>query len=402
MWRTLDEGSGPTTDGSLTLTGAIRPDERPGGVAEILVQSVPRPGAKDGSADGAFADPADYDFAISHLTDTQYLTEAYPEVYAEMVGLDRREPRPPQDRVRDAHRRSRAELGRSGSDRAARASRVRDRIEHRGGCWMTPTCPTACCRATTTTSGASPSDLFNEYFGPDRYEGTAWYGGSIAPGDNSGELLHVRPRGRPKFLMLSLPYAYGEREIAWAEDVVAQHPDPNVDRLHARARHSRRPRQPGGPLELVAMGVAWRPALAARRRAESQRRRRAVRALPRPRQDRHRGRRRHRRGTPSWRSLADYQEFRTHSGERSTGFQRLLQFDLAGGRVAVDTLSSTLGAMTVYPYDYEQFVPDNGQRITASNARPWQILADGLQDRYTGPTTTIHGRRSRSSTRRPS
>ena len=32
--------------------------------------------------------------------------------------------------------------------------------------------------------------------------------------------------------------------------------------------------------------------------------------------------------------VADYQEFRTAPGERSTGFERLLQFDLGGGRVA--------------------------------------------------------------------
>ena len=82
-------------------------------------------------------------------------------------------------------------------------------------------------------------------------------------------------------------------------------------------------------------------------------------------------------------SLADYQEFRTHTGERATGFARLLQFDIGADRVGVDALSSTLGAMTSYSYDYEQFRPDNGSESTASNDRPWRIIADGLQSRYT-------------------
>ena len=65
--------------------------------------------------------------------------------------------------------------------------------------------------------------------------------------------------------------------------------------------------------------------------------------------------------------LADYQEFRSHTGERAKGFQRLLQFDLAGGSISVDTISvdtisSNLDAHASHPYDYEPFLPDNGTR----------------------------------------
>ena len=42
--------------------------------------------------------------------------------------------------------------------------------------------------------------------------------------------------------------------------------------------------------------------------------------------------------------LADYQEFRTHTGERATGFFRMLQFDLDQGAIAVDTRSMRLDA----------------------------------------------------------
>lgn len=57
--------------------------------------------------------------------------------------------------------------------------------------------------------------------------------------------------------------------------------------------------------------------------------------------------------------------------------------DWVRSRVVVDALSSTLGEMASFSYDYEQFLPDNGGESTASNDRPWRILADGLQNRYT-------------------
>ena len=80
--------------------------------------------------------------------------------------------------------------------------------------------------------------------------------------------------------------------------------------------------------------------------------------------------------------LADYQEFRTHTGERASGFQRLLQIDLASGSVAVDTFSLRLEASSSADYDYQQFRPDDGSATSASNVRPWRIVAAGLQGRY--------------------
>jgi hypothetical protein len=81
--------------------------------------------------------------------------------------------------------------------------------------------------------------------------------------------------------------------------------------------------------------------------------------------------------------LADYQEFRTHDGERATGFQRLLQIDLASQTVAVDTFSATLSESSSIEHDYPQFVPDTGLSTSPSNMRPWNIVAIGAQGRYT-------------------
>jgi hypothetical protein len=81
--------------------------------------------------------------------------------------------------------------------------------------------------------------------------------------------------------------------------------------------------------------------------------------------------------------LADYQEFRTHTGERATGFQRLLQIDLASSTVAVDTFSVRLDASASFDYDYQQFRPDSGRSNSLSNERPWRIVEAGVQNRYT-------------------
>jgi len=225
------------------------------------------------------------------------------------------------------------------------------------------------------------NDLFNEYFPPSRYANERWYGGSISDGDNSANFSLIDAPGA-RLLMLSLPYAYGEREIAWAAEVVAQHPDRNVivsTHEHVSPATLDAPVQRSADSRWLSRAdELWDRVIAPNRNV--------VAVLSG-----------HFHGIGKIVTadaggiaghtvvelLADYQEFRTHTGERATGFQRLLQFDLAGGAIAVDTFSQTLGAHAAFPYDYEQFVPENGSEGTPANARPWEILADGLQDRYT-------------------
>ncbi len=181
--------------------------------------------------------------------------------------------------------------------------------------------------------------------------------------------------------MLSLPYAYGDRELDWAAEVVAEHPDHNVilsthehvtpktvDAAAGRAVASRwtsraqdlwdRVIAPNRNVVLVLAGHFHGLGKLTTENAGG---------IP---------------GHTVVELLADYQEFRTHTGERATGFQRLLQLDLASGTVAVDTFSAHLGASASFEYDYRQFVPENGSVTAPSNARPWRIVAAGLQDRY--------------------
>ncbi len=224
------------------------------------------------------------------------------------------------------------------------------------------------------------NDLFNEYFGPERYEGTEWYGGSIAPGDNSANFSTFERDGA-KFLMLSLPYAYGEREMVWAEEIVTSHPDYNViisthehvmpKTLEESAHRSSNSRWVSHGAEL------WERVIAPNRNVVivlsghfhglGQLVTENAGGIE---------------GHTVVELLADYQEFRTHTGERATGFFRMLQFDLDQGAIAVDTRSMRLDATISAEYDYRQFLPDNGLATTPSNVRPWNIVETGLQNRY--------------------
>ncbi|MEO5920972.1 MAG: hypothetical protein ABIQ01_07500, partial [Pseudolysinimonas sp.] len=223
--------------------------------------------------------------------------------------------------------------------------------------------------------------LFNDYFPVSRYAGQPWFGGSIAPDDNSANYSTFERAGA-RVLMLSLPYAYGETEIAWASDVVTSHPDYNVvistheyvtaKTVEVAAGHSVNSRwvSHGGQLwdEVIAPNRNVVLVLAGHFHGVGQIVNVDAGGIS---------------GHTVVEMLADYQEFRTHTGERGTGFQRLLQIDLASGTVAVDTFSARLDAAASFPYDYRQFVPDNGMPSTLSNERPWAIVEAGLQNRYT-------------------
>jgi hypothetical protein len=225
------------------------------------------------------------------------------------------------------------------------------------------------------------NDLFNEYFGPSRYADAEAYGGSVGEGDNSANYSTFERAGA-KFLMLSLPYAYGDDVIAWASGVVTSHPDYNVvvsthehvtpktDLDDAHRSASSRWVSNGQKLwdEVIAPNRNVVVVLSGHFHGLGQIRTENAGGIE---------------GHDVVELLADYQEFRTHTGERATGFQRLLQIDLASSTIAVDTLSVRLGASASFEYDYPQFTTDNGLSNSISNERPWNVVAAGLQNRYT-------------------
>lgn len=386
-WRALDDTAVSATAGvpeaatrtSVALSGALRGTDIVDGRAEVLVQAGPL-GESPLSDDEPLAAPSDYDFAFAHLTDTQYLVEAYPEVYADMVGwvIANADPR-----------------------KIAFSVHTGDLIQN----WVDPDQPIERARREYETASAIQSvlddagvansvlpgnhdtkrgidsDLFNRYFGPDRYADTPWYGDSIGPDDNTANYSTFTVQGA-RMLMLSLPYGYGEREVVWAGDVVTRHPGYNVviathehvmpKTLESVAHRSSASRWLSRADDLWSRVIAPNrnvvAVLSGHYHGLGQIITEDAGGIP---------------GHTVVEILADYQEFRTHTGERATGFSRLLQVDLAGGRIAVDALSATLDEETSAPYDYEQFVRDDGHESTPSNDRPWEVVADGLQRRYT-------------------
>lgn len=376
-WRALDAGAGPEVE----LAGTLAEGDLDDGRVTLLVQDGPRTAATlSTSRDGAFEDPDGYDLAISHLTDTQYLAESYPDVYARMVSwiAENAESRKidfavhtgdlVQNWVDPAQSEDRARL------EFERASAIQAILDDAG-------IANSVLPGNHDNKRGITNDLYNEYFGPDRYTRMPGYGGSIAPGDNSASFSTFTSAGA-RFLVLSLPYAYGDRELGWAEEVVAAHPEHNVvvathEHLTPKDRHVGTQRATANRWVSRADEL-WSRVIAPNRNVV------LVLAghyhgLGRIVTENAGGIE----GHTVVELLADYQEFRTHTGERATGFQRLLQIDLAAGAIAVDTFSVLVEDAAAHPYDYRQFTPDSGQPNSFSNDRPWRIVEAGLQQRYT-------------------
>lgn len=380
-WRPLATATADAAGTPVTLSGALEAADLADGRVTLLVQDLPRSGpAMTSGIDGRLQDPGDYDLAISHITDTQYLSESYPEVYAQLVSwiADNAGPR------KIAFATHTGDLIQNwvdpdqSEDRARReferASAIQAILDDAG-------VPNSVLPGNHDNKRGVTAELFNEYFGPDRYAGQPWYRGSIAPEDNGANWSTFEQAGA-KFLMISLPYAYGDAEMAWASRIIEAHPESNVIvSTHEHVTPLTAEVQAGRSANSrwVSRGAdLWERVIAPNRNV--------VLVLSG-----------HFHGLGQITTedaggieghtvvelLADYQEFRTHDGERATGFQRLLQLDLASGEVAIDTFSVGLGATASYPYDYRQFVPDNGLATTPSNARPWRIVESGLQGRYT-------------------
>ncbi|WP_395242819.1 lamin tail domain-containing protein [Agromyces sp. MMS24-K17] len=385
-WQELDRVLAPAASGGappavpVELVGAPTGVEASGPAVDLLVQVVPRGTIVSARVGHGFEDPGAYDLSIAHLTDTQYLTEAHPEAYAEAVSWI----------VANRDARKIAFAAHTGdlvqnwvdpdqSEALARrefatASRMQAVLDDAG-------VPNSVLPGNHDSKRGMTVDLFNEAFPPSRYEQHGWYGDSIAPGDNSASWSGFSAAGAP-FLVLSLPYAYGERELAWAEGVVAEHPDANVviaTHEHVRPKEVETAARRSVDSRWVSRGgELWDRVIA-----------------PNPNVVLVLSGHFHGIGTLVTEDaggiaghtvvemVADYQEFRTHTGERATAFERLLQVDLAGGAIAVDTYSGVLGVHESHPYDYVQFVPETGDPTAPSSMRPWQVVAAGVQGRYT-------------------
>ena len=375
-WRLLQAGSGE----NVVLSGRLQEGDIVDGAVTLLAQDGPRTATTLATGrDGELENPEDYDFAITHITDTQYLSESYPEVYAQLASwvADNADDR------KIAFATHTGDLVQNwvdpdqGQDRARvefqRASDIQSILDDAG-------VPNSVLPGNHDNKRGVDDSLFNEYFPPSRYDGNSWYGGSIAPADNSANFSTFERSGA-NFLMLSLPYAYGDNEIAWASDVVTSHPGYNVivsTHEHVMPKTLEESAHRSTNSRWVSRGQQlWDDVIAPNRNVV------AVlsghfHGLGQLVTENAGGIA----GHTVVELLADYQEFRTHTGERATGFFRMLQLDLDAETIAVDTRSLRLAAAYSLDYDYRQFLPDNGLVTSPSNARPWRVIESGVQGRY--------------------
>lgn len=343
------------------------------GPVEVMIIDSPRADRTfaddNASADGTFAEPGTYDFALQHISDTQYISRDDPTVYddmtqwtvdnAEKYGIDY-----------SMHTgdiiQSWISPGRPDTQSRIEfeaASESMKRLEDAGvphgvlpgnhdNLWNV---------AGKLVPGMHDENhaLYNEYFGPDRYRDQPWWGDSFTSEDNSAhyDLLDI---AGAKFLMLYIGYNPPEKVMKWAEQVLDDHPDRNV----VIGTHYYL--DEGGEKKLMAFGdigassgqQIWNRLvkpyesvfLVLSGHVDGQ-----ATVVDRDVDDT---------GRTVVQLLADYQYFEVE-GERATGFQRLLQFDIDGETLAVTTHSPALDRFDVENFDpRRRFVPEDGEFVT--------------------------------------
>ncbi len=361
-------------DGAVTLVATVDGVD----ALRVQVQAQPR-SAQQLEPDGAFESPAEIDGTLVHLTDTQYLSEAYPEEYdgvAEwIVDLGRAREVAAVVHTGDlvqgwvdpdqSEPRARVEF--------ERASRSQSILEDAG--LVATTLP-----GNHDTKRGIDTALYNEFFGPDRMAANVGEHVTIAPDDATSSYALVDVGAAP-MLVLSIGYGYGERELAWAEEVVRAHPDRNVvvaTHEHLTPLTEIDPARRATVNRWLSSGdQLWERVVAPHRNVV------AVlsghyHGLGAIVTDDAGGIE----GHQVVELLADYQEFRTATGERATGFLRLLQWDLAAGMLLVDTYSPRLESSVSAPFDSPQFVLETGHADRPANGRPWNIVDLGPEGRY--------------------
>jgi hypothetical protein len=347
-----------TLVGSTTLGPAIDGD-----VVHVLVQA--RDTFSDFPVDpsnGTFEDSSTYDFSIAWMTDTQYLSEggaAGKEVYgdtfqaindwinANATGKKIVYAAHTGDVINNWQVTSPSEaIARSEFDFAGKMMAILDNAS----------LPNGVLPGNHDNRSGADSSLFNEYFGPARYEaletaasmgedGEGFYGGSWQPGDNQNHYDLVEIGGQ-KLIFVYLGFLVSSEEVAWANAVLAQHRDRSAVVLtHSYLLPSMAPDGRGGALTdfdgealydqvvvpnpnvfLVLSGHTNGVGLNVKRDVGEK-------------------------GRMVVEMMANHQFFEVPGGERRVGHFRLLQINLAKGRMAVNTYSPYLDNHNAEEFD---------------------------------------------------
>lgn len=351
-WVLLDAVRG--VDGAeITLVGQIDAETMVSGRSvEVLIQNGPATVAlfdEEEEPDQEFMAPDTYDTSIAFLGDTQSATMSHRDEFADMVAwqISNAEARNIDYSVQvgdliqqwmwGTHRENRAR------EEFTFASELLENMEE--GSLPYGTLP-----GNHDNLWGRSNDLFNEYFPLSRFEEQSSVVSAYPEGESSNHAAEFTAEGAP-FLVVHLSYlpVLGREEILqWAHDVVADHPDHNVilavhELIDTNGdltnREDHRWNSQGQeihdavvvPNENVFLVLSGHTAGVALNEIEDPAQIGSDRTV--------------------LHMLADYASFRVTPYYRDASFLRLLQIDIAGGRMAVNTYSPTLDDHNAWEYD---------------------------------------------------
>lgn len=217
-------------DGNVTLRADLGAEHLVDGDLNVLVIDGPRVegGIVDeiGVTDRAFADPSQYDWAMNHMTDTQFLAEGFREAFRKMSSwvVANHEAR------KIGYSTNTGDIienwigGNADPKRAdkefAASKRIMQLLNDAG-------VPNGVLPGNHDNFWGRDNTKYNQFFGPDMYSGHDWYGASWRKGDNSAHYDFVTEAG-VDYLMISLPYRPTKAQRTWAREIAAAYPQHNA------------------------------------------------------------------------------------------------------------------------------------------------------------------------------
>ncbi|MEE6286969.1 hypothetical protein V2J52_04795 [Georgenia sp. MJ173] len=247
VWEKATDVRG-TADGPTEASGTAGVEHVDGAEVHLLVEGYD-PFADDiaEDPDEAFRDPGTYDFSLVHNTDTQYLSEGATERESaeERAAFAQAYRAIPEWIVDNADERNIAYAFHSGditenhfllTDNEDWNAQVRAEWEFADEMQSIlddAGIPNGVLSGNHDNVFGADEDLYNEYFGPERYEAlsdsweNAEYGAPWREGDNSNH-YDLFSAGGLDFIALHLAYYVTDEELIWADEILSQYPDRNA------------------------------------------------------------------------------------------------------------------------------------------------------------------------------
>jgi len=242
-WKEVVSARGSDTS-DTTLVGTTRLGPAiDGDVVHVLVEARDPFAPVPSTPDGEFKEPADYQLALAWMTDTQYLSQGAvvgpnPDVFAKtyqainnwIVGNTAE-----RKIVYTAHTGDIINSWQATSTNVDRAKSEFDFASKTMAILDDGQMPNGVLPGNHDNKTGANNTLFNEYFGPARYEaleatapmgddGEGFYGGPWQPGDNQNHYDLVEAGG-VKLILVHFGYLVKDDEIAWANQLLAEHRD---------------------------------------------------------------------------------------------------------------------------------------------------------------------------------